>query len=58
MVLATCKDVERWYEKSHQVVESIDYISSVQKGRDVEEHDIWVLRDSSINQSGKWSNIG
>jgi hypothetical protein len=38
MALATCKDVERWYEKSYQVVERIDYISAVQKGRDAEEH--------------------
>jgi hypothetical protein len=32
MVLETCKDMERWYEKSHKVVEIIDYISEVQKG--------------------------
>jgi hypothetical protein len=29
MALETCKDVERWYEKAHQVVEMIDYISVV-----------------------------
>jgi hypothetical protein len=32
MALATCKDMERWYEKAHQVVERIDYINMVQKG--------------------------
>jgi hypothetical protein len=41
MALATCKDMERWYEKAHQAMERIDYISVVQQGRDVEEHDIW-----------------
>jgi hypothetical protein len=49
MALATCKDVEMWYEKDHQEVERIDYISAVQKGRDVEEHDIRVLRDNNID---------
>jgi hypothetical protein len=32
MVLETCKDMERWYEKAHQAVERIDYISAVQRG--------------------------
>jgi uncharacterized protein YaeQ len=32
MALANSKDVERWYEKAHQAVERIDYISAVQKG--------------------------
>jgi hypothetical protein len=32
MALGTCKDVEIWYEKAHQVVERIDYINAVQKG--------------------------
>jgi len=36
MELATCKDVERWYEKAHQEVERIDYISLVHKGQDTE----------------------
>jgi hypothetical protein len=36
----TWKDVERWDEKEHQVVEIIDYISAMQKGQDVEEHSI------------------
>jgi DNA repair ATPase RecN len=40
MGLETCKDVQRWYEKSHQALERIDYISAVQKGRDSKEHDI------------------
>jgi hypothetical protein len=49
MALATCKDMERWYEKAHQAMEMIDYISAVQQGRDAEEHDIWVLRESNID---------
>jgi hypothetical protein len=40
MALVTCKDVERWYEKAHQVVEIIDYINAFQKAQDVEEHEI------------------
>jgi hypothetical protein len=53
MEFPTCKDMERWYEKSHQGVERIAYIGAVQKGQDTEEHDIWVLRDSSINRIRK-----
>ena len=30
MALATCKDMEIWYEKAHQAVERIDYINVVQ----------------------------
>jgi hypothetical protein len=48
MALATCKDVERWYEKAHQAVEMIDHINAVQKGRDAKENDIQVLRDNNI----------
>ena len=51
--LETCKDMERWYEKAHQAVERIDYINSVQKGWDAEEHDIQVLRDNNIDQIRK-----
>jgi hypothetical protein len=40
MELATCKDMERWYEKEQQAVERVDYISAVQQGRDTEEHEI------------------
>jgi hypothetical protein len=61
MVLVTCKDVERWYEKAHQVVEIIDYISVFQKCRDTEENDIRVLRDNNIYQMRKsieyWVNM-
>jgi hypothetical protein len=53
MALATCKDMERRYEKSHQAVERIDYISAVQQDRDTEEHDIRVLRESSIDRIRK-----
>jgi hypothetical protein len=40
MGLATCKDMQRWYEKAHQALEWIDYINEVQKGRDTKEHGI------------------
>jgi hypothetical protein len=53
MALATCKDMERWYEKAHQAVERIDYISAVQQGRDTEEHDIRVLRERNIDRIRK-----
>jgi hypothetical protein len=53
MELATCKDMEKWYERAHQAVERIDYISTVQQGRDTEEHDFRVLRESSINRIKK-----
>jgi hypothetical protein len=46
--LATCKDMQRWYEKAHQALEWIDYINEVHKGRDTKEHGIQVLMDSSI----------
>jgi hypothetical protein len=32
MALATCQDMDRWYEKSHQAMERTDYISMVQHG--------------------------
>jgi hypothetical protein len=32
MALATCKNMEKWYEKAHQSMERIDYISAVQQG--------------------------
>jgi hypothetical protein len=44
MELATCKDMEKWYEKSQQAMERVDYICAVQQGRDTEEHFIWVLK--------------
>jgi hypothetical protein len=43
------KDEQRWYEKTHQALEHIDYISAVQKGWDSKEHDIQVLMDSNIS---------
>jgi hypothetical protein len=45
--------MERWYEKAHQAMERIDYISIVQQGRDAEEHIIRLLRDSNINRIKK-----
>jgi hypothetical protein len=41
--------MERRYEKVQQAVERTEYINTVQKGRDVEEHDIQVLMESSVN---------
>jgi hypothetical protein len=41
--------MERWYEKSHQAMQRIDYISAVQQGRDDEEHGFQVLRESHID---------
>jgi hypothetical protein len=35
------------------VVERIDYISIVQKGRDIEQHGIRVLRDTNISRIKK-----
>jgi hypothetical protein len=32
MALATCKDIERWYEKVQQAAERTDYIGAVQQG--------------------------
>jgi hypothetical protein len=49
MVLVMCKDMERCYDKSHQAIEIIDYISMMQQGRDAEEQDIRVLRESIID---------
>jgi hypothetical protein len=53
MSLVMCKDMEWWYEKVQQAMERIEYISAVQKGRDAEEHNIWVLRESSIDHIKK-----
>jgi hypothetical protein len=32
MPLATCKDMEQWYERVQQAVERIEYIDAVQQG--------------------------
>jgi hypothetical protein len=45
--------MERWYEKVQQAVEKIEYINVVQKGRDIEENDIWALRESNIDRIKK-----
>jgi hypothetical protein len=49
MGMETCKDVQRWYEKAHQAFEQIDYINTIHKGQDREEHDIRVLMDNNIS---------
>jgi hypothetical protein len=33
MALATCKDMEWWYEKAQQAIERVDYIGAVQQGQ-------------------------
>jgi hypothetical protein len=53
MALVTCKDMERWYEKVQQAMEKIEYINVVQKGRDIKEHEIRVLRESSTDHIKK-----
>jgi Cys-tRNA synthase (O-phospho-L-seryl-tRNA:Cys-tRNA synthase) len=53
MALATCKDMERWYEKAHQSVERIDYIGVVQQVGDKEKHDIRVFNESSLDHIKK-----
>jgi hypothetical protein len=45
--------MEIWYEKAHQVMETIYYINVVQQVRDAEEHDIRLLRDISIDRIKK-----
>jgi hypothetical protein len=40
-------------QESTTAMERIEYISMVQKGRDVEEHDIRVLRERSIDHINK-----
>jgi hypothetical protein len=49
MELATCKEMERWYEKAQQVVERLEYIEAIQKGREKEDHDIQLVSKSSLN---------
>ena len=49
MALATCKDMEQWYEKAQQEVERLEYIEAVQQNRDKEEHGIQTVGKSSLN---------
>jgi hypothetical protein len=53
MALVTCKDMDKWYEKSNQSVERIDYINVVQHGRYAKDHDIWVLKESNLDHIKK-----
>jgi hypothetical protein len=50
MEIATCKEMERWYERDQQAVERLDYIEAVQQGRDKEKHGIQVIGKSSLNR--------
>jgi hypothetical protein len=45
--------MDRWYEKEHQAVERIDYNNAFQQGRDAEENNIWLLRESNIDRIKK-----
>jgi len=49
MALATCKDMERWYERAQQAVERLKYIEAIQQGRDKEEHGIQTVGKISLN---------
>ena len=44
-----------WYEKAHQALEQINYISEVQNRRDIEENGILVLMDNNIARIWKAS---
>jgi hypothetical protein len=50
MALATCKEMERWYERVQQAVERLEYIEAVQQGRDKEKHGIQMIGKSSLNR--------
>jgi hypothetical protein len=41
--------MERWYEKSQQAVERVDYISAVQQGQETKEYGIRVLKESNLD---------
>jgi hypothetical protein len=58
MALATCKEMERWYERVQQVVERLEYIEAVQQGREKEEHGIRLVGKSSLNRMKRSSNTG
>jgi hypothetical protein len=53
MELAMFKDMERWYEKEQKFMERVDYNNVVQQGRDTEEHDIQVLKESILDRIKK-----
>jgi hypothetical protein len=48
MGLIDYKDMMKWFEKSHHMLEKIEYIREIQKGRGVEEHGIRMLTDESL----------
>jgi hypothetical protein len=48
--LMAYKEMMRWYEKSHQVSEQIEYIREIQKGRGEEEHGIRMLLEESLSR--------
>jgi hypothetical protein len=50
MELTTCKEMDRWYERAHQMVKRLEYIEAVQQGRDKEKHGIEVIGESSLNR--------
>jgi hypothetical protein len=48
MGLIAYKDMMKWSKKSHQVLEKIEYIREIQKGRGEEEHGIRTLTNESL----------
>jgi len=45
--------MEKWYERAQQAMEGVDYISVVQQGQYIEEHDIWVLKERNLDRINK-----
>jgi hypothetical protein len=50
MELATCKEMEQWYERAQQAVERLDCMEAVQQGGDKEKHGIQVIYKSILNR--------
>jgi len=61
MELTTCKEMERWNEKSQQVVERLEYIEAVQQGQEKEIYGIRMVRKSSLDRMKRsvkyWVNM-
>jgi hypothetical protein len=45
--------MERWYEKEKQAMERVNYISVFQQVQDIEENDIRVLKERSLDRINK-----
>jgi hypothetical protein len=46
--LMALKEMSRWFKRSHRVLEQIQYVWEIQKGRGSEEHGIRMLQDGSL----------